>query len=218
LRPLSNNAGGDLERRPPAAVPAMTDPDTSTSRPPSTSDCCAAADSASAAGPAQTLARGLMRAMTGPLRPPAEEAAETPVLPAVVVAEFTGLGDDGAPLVRLPGQADAIRARTVVALPARLAGRQVLVVHETGRQGAPIVTGVLREEGDAGAALPPGAPFELEVDGQRVALVARQQLVLRCGEASVTLTREGKILLRGTYVSSRSSGVHRIHGAVVEIN
>ena len=37
-------------------------------------------------------------------------------------------------------------------------------------------------------------------------------------DARITLPREGKILLRGTYVSSRSSGVHRIHGAAVEIN
>jgi hypothetical protein len=159
-----------------------------------------------------------MRTMTGPPRLPAEAPAATPAMPTIVVAEFTGLGEGGAPHVRLPGQADAVRARSIVALPARLAGRQVLVVHETGREGAPIVTGVLHEEQDAAAPLPAGPPFELEVDGQHVALVAQQQLVLRCGEASVTLTREGKILLRGTYVSSRSSGVHRIHGAVVEIN
>jgi hypothetical protein len=42
--------------------------------------------------------------------------------------------------------------------------------------------------------------------------------VLRCGEASLTLTREGKILLRGTYLSSRATGVHRIQGGTVEIN
>jgi hypothetical protein len=42
--------------------------------------------------------------------------------------------------------------------------------------------------------------------------------VLRCGQASVTLTKAGKVLIRGTYVSSRSSGVNRIKGGSVQLN
>lgn len=42
--------------------------------------------------------------------------------------------------------------------------------------------------------------------------------MLRCGKASITLTRSGKIILRGTYISSRSSGVIRIKGGSVQIN
>lgn len=204
----------------------MTDPETTTapplSLPESGRGCNATTDASNTAN-----AFDLMRTMTGPARTRTPEgsgaaALSTAASPAVVVAVFSGLGADGAPLIRLPGNADAVRARSVVALPARLEGRQVLVVHESGRHGAPIVMGVLREgelpESAKLPVLPPGAPFELEVDGERVILVAQHQLVLRCGDASVTLTREGKILLRGTYVSSRSSGVHRIHGAAVEIN
>jgi Domain of unknown function (DUF6484) len=203
----------------------MTDPDTTTSPPLSLSEVGTGSDPTT--GPSTEAVLNLVRTMTGPARTRAPEASDAVALPpaaslAVVVAEFVGLGADGAPLVRLPGHAEAVRARSVVALPARLEGRQVLVVHETNRHGAPIVTGVLREdELPAPAALPslpPGAPFELEVDGERVVLMAQHQLILRCGDASLTLTRDGKILLRGTYVSSRSSGVHRIHGAAVEIN
>jgi hypothetical protein len=43
-------------------------------------------------------------------------------------------------------------------------------------------------------------------------------MVFRCGKASITLTCDGKILLRGTYVSNRSSGVVRIKGGAVHIN
>ena len=34
--------------------------------------------------------------------------------------------------------------------------------------------------------------------------------MLRCGKASITLTRAGKVLFHGTYVSNRSSGVLRL--------
>jgi hypothetical protein len=54
--------------------------------------------------------------------------------------------------------------------------------------------------------------------GREVVLTAENEIVLRCGEASITLTRAGKILLRGSYLLSRSSGVNRIKGGSVQIN
>ena len=59
---------------------------------------------------------------------------------------------------------------------------------------------------------------EAAADGRRVEINAEQEIVLRCGEASITLTRAGKILIRGEYVLSRSTGVNRIQGGAVEIN
>ena len=53
---------------------------------------------------------------------------------------------------------------------------------------------------------------------ERLELIAEREIVLRCGEASLTLTRAGKIILRGTYVLSRSSGVNKIKGGSVQIN
>ena len=53
---------------------------------------------------------------------------------------------------------------------------------------------------------------------ERLELTAEREIVLRCGEASLTLTRAGKIILRGTYVLSRSSGVNKIKGGSVQIN
>jgi hypothetical protein len=59
---------------------------------------------------------------------------------------------------------------------------------------------------------------EARVDGHRVVLDAEQEIVLRCGKASITLTRAGKVLIRGAYLLSRSSGVNRIKGGSVQIN
>ncbi|MFP4389689.1 MAG: DUF6484 domain-containing protein [Desulfococcaceae bacterium] len=56
------------------------------------------------------------------------------------------------------------------------------------------------------------------VDGRRIAFDAREEIVLRCGKSSITLTRAGKIVIRGAYLLNRSSGVNRIKGASVQIN
>ena len=58
----------------------------------------------------------------------------------------------------------------------------------------------------------------IKADGERIVLSAEKEIVLQCGEASITLTRAGKIIIRGAYVSSRSTGVNRIQGGSVEIN
>lgn len=60
--------------------------------------------------------------------------------------------------------------------------------------------------------------LDLVLDGERITVDAKREIVLRCGKASITLTRSGKIILRGTHVVSRSSGANRVLGSTVRIN
>ena len=59
---------------------------------------------------------------------------------------------------------------------------------------------------------------ETTLDGERLTLTADREIVLRCGKASITLTRAGKIIVRGAYILNRSSGVNKIKGGSVQIN
>ncbi|NUO48022.1 MAG: type VI secretion system tip protein VgrG [Polyangiaceae bacterium] len=59
---------------------------------------------------------------------------------------------------------------------------------------------------------------DIVVDGERVTVDAKRELVLRCGNASITLTRSGKIIVRGTHLVSKSSGANRVLGSIVRIN
>ena len=47
---------------------------------------------------------------------------------------------------------------------------------------------------------------------------AKDELILRCGKARITLTKSGRVLIEGTHVISRSSGANKVKGARVEIN
>ncbi|MEY4561750.1 MAG: hypothetical protein RLZZ618_1027 [Pseudomonadota bacterium] len=145
--------------------------------------------------------------------------APAAVLPEVVVGELIAITDDGTtPLVRYPGQpgTGALRARAVLDLHAEHLGRSVVLSFERGDAARPIVMGVLRD------ATPPVSdrPGEMRVDadGERLIVSAKEQLVLQCGKASITLTRSGKVLVQGTYLSSRSTGVNRIKGGTVQLN
>ena len=61
-------------------------------------------------------------------------------------------------------------------------------------------------------------PKDVRIDGKRITFDAKEQIVLKCGKASITLTRAGKVLIRGAYLLNRSSGVNRIKGGSVQIN
>ncbi len=70
----------------------------------------------------------------------------------------------------------------------------------------------------APAAPASGKPAEARVDGKRVVLEGQDEVVLKCGEASITLKRDGKLILRGAYVETHAKGVNRIKGGSVKIN
>ncbi|MBZ8141134.1 hypothetical protein CLD22_14625 [Rubrivivax gelatinosus] len=109
-------------------------------------------------------------------------------------------------------------ARTTVALKRAMRGHEVLVVFEDGAVDRPVIVGVIEPhalQDDPPPALP---GVGVQADGERHVIQAEREIVLQCGEASITLTRAGKVLIRGTYVLSRSTGYNKIKGAAVDIN
>jgi len=147
-------------------------------------------------------------------------AAPAPNRPGITVGDLIALKDGGrTPLVRFAGQPGtaAVPARTTVDLHGAHIGRPVVLMFEEGDAARPIVMGVLRE-GDGWPLERPPGQVEVEADGERLVVSAREQLVLRCGKASITLTRAGKVIIRGEHLLSRSAGVNRIKGGSVQIN
>ena len=59
---------------------------------------------------------------------------------------------------------------------------------------------------------------EVEADGEKLVLEARREVTLRCGKASITMTADGRVTIRGTQVLSRSDGPNRVQGASVQLN
>ena len=56
------------------------------------------------------------------------------------------------------------------------------------------------------------------VDGERVVVEGQEEVSLRCGAASITLRRDGRVVVRGAYVETHASGTNRIKGGSVRIN
>ena len=152
---------------------------------------------------------------------PASKAVTLALPPGgVVVGELVAMANEGrTPLVVFSGQpgAAAMPARTVVDLHGAHLGCAVALMFESANPERPIVMGVLREREAWPLADQPGQ-VEVDADGERLIVTAREQVVIRCGKASITLTKAGKVLIQGSYVLSRSSGVNRVKGGSVQLN
>jgi hypothetical protein len=128
----------------------------------------------------------------------------------VVEGTLVAVDDDGAPLVDFPGNPGgaALRALATARYAEVSLGRAVALMFIDGDRARPLAIGLIAKPGE-----PVTPPLE-----ERVTISAAREIVLQCGQASIVLTRAGKVLLRGAYVSSRSTGMQRITGASVQIN
>ena len=148
---------------------------------------------------------------------------------AAVLGRIVAVDAGGAVSVEVPGAREARAARLAVSLTrddllaARDAGGSVVLVFENGDPALPIIVGLVQTVGRPADiahndSLEAPRVLEADVDGKRVRITAQDEIVLECGSASITLRRNGRVVVRGTYVESYSDGTNRIKGGQVRIN
>lgn len=155
------------------------------------------------------------------------QAAAMPAPGQVVIGTLQAApaqGAAGAALV--PGLGVVGVAHSLVPLTAAQEGQGVALSVLAG--GSAIVLGLLWNgaQAPAAAASPePAAVLDAEpeglvitVDGHREVIEAAEELELRCGDACIVLTADGRIQLRGTYITSHASATQRIVGGSVHVN
>jgi len=138
----------------------------------------------------------------------------------VVIGRLVGLTDRG-PRVDYAGcpTPGGLVARAASKPAEADVGRRVALLFEDGEPGLPILVGLIHHD-EAGPKAPHPALGSLRIheDGKRIEIECSKPIGLRCGEASITLTPKGRILLRGKYLLSRASVTNRIRGGSVRIN
>ncbi len=143
---------------------------------------------------------------------------------AVVLGKIVAIDPEGTVRILLPGTPDSRPARVAADLSAEALaaaateGRAAILAFEHGDPALPIVMGLLRRTGPATGDDRRAREVEARVDGRRMHIVAQDEIVLECGSASITLRRNGRVVIRGEYVETYSEGTNRIKGGQVRIN
>jgi uncharacterized protein DUF6484 len=145
------------------------------------------------------------------LLPAGSKRSTGPAIPLATLVEVNAEGGRVA-----VGKAPPRAARTTILLTPNMVGRTVTLGFEDGDPDRPLITGVIRmpeELAKAGA-----GQVHVAIDGKTLVLTAKDRIELRCGESTVRLTADGKVLVRGVHVVTRASGQNRIKGGSVQIN
>ncbi len=102
-------------------------------------------------------------------------------------------------------------------LDAAVVDRRDAVLLPVAATGQPVLLG-LHQPVPALVAEMPREDTVATVDGKRVRLEGQDEVVLRCGKASITLRKNGRVVIRGVQLESRATGRNRIKGGAVLIN
>lgn len=148
-----------------------------------------------------------------------------------IIGTLESISPDGTPMVSFPEDGATLWAAQSAlseydfSLLATLPVKVVLLVDIKAPQH-PVITGVVRDKlptahcmeqkiNDVSSFI--GQPDVL-VDGQRVTLSAQHEILLQCGKSSILLRRDGKVVIKGSNLISRSSGTNKIKGSSININ
>lgn len=144
------------------------------------------------------------------------------------VGDIVSISESGEPQVCFPEVSqEAIAARCAVRItPSELVlPAKVVLLFENGDPTLPVITGFISSNIFASEL---GTDHELElsgldstrvhVDGKAITFDAQEEILLRCGKSSILLKQNGKVVIKGTQVLSRSSGANKIKGSSVNIN
>jgi hypothetical protein len=131
----------------------------------------------------------------------------------VVIGIFLGFGED-APLVVFPGnpQETAIPARSLTELTSAMIGAEVALLFQEGDPKRPLIVGRIVEPARKSTVA------QVVRDGERVTITGDERVELRCGKATIIMEKDGRITIRGTYVTSHASATNRIRGGSVNLN
>lgn len=149
----------------------------------------------------------------------------------LTVACIIAVNEDGRPELRFDDNTTAIALATVK-IESHHMGRRAVIMFVDKDCTQPVVIGMLKSRLDdlldastdqslnnnMDYYLADEKPKSVHVDGRKVIIDGQDEIILRCGESSITLNKDGKISIRGKYLLSRSTGVNRIMGGAVNIN
>ena len=110
------------------------------------------------------------------------------------------------------GYEQTVIAASLVPLDANHIGQTVVLSPLAGGQGY-VILGLLQ----------PSHPLtsnaqSVTINDRKVEIAAEEELILRCGDASIRIDQTGAITVKGKTLLSRAEGTNRVQGGAVQIN
>ncbi|MBL1276958.1 MAG: hypothetical protein COB30_012810 [Ectothiorhodospiraceae bacterium] len=153
----------------------------------------------------------------------------------IIIGTLVEINNQGQALVNFPGNDPTknLIAISTLAITQQHVGRQTALLFANGDMNCPVILGMIHSplqnmletfnqaqyESDSHIEVESELNVDdMQMDGNKLIFEAKQEIVFKCGESSITLTKSGKIMIRGKYLLNRATGVNRIMGGSVQVN
>ena len=136
---------------------------------------------------------------------PAQDSTPRHGSHATSIVDFDG---EGRPMIDVDGV--AVSAQATVEVGRDDLGREAMVTFLQGDPLRPVITGLF--------VAPSRRRRHHKINADELDFEASSKITFKCGKSSITLHRDGKIVIRGEHLLSRASGVNRIRGGTIELN
>jgi hypothetical protein len=159
---------------------------------------------------------------------------------SLLIGKVISINDHGNPLIAYNEATHTlpIEALTTVPLNDASIGKDVAISFAQNQGGTPIVMGVIRrilddvisqqenttplttaiDDINTNLLRTENSKPEIIVDGNKLELSAADEITLRCGKSSITLNKNGKILIKGEHMLNRTAGSYKIKSGSIQLN
>jgi hypothetical protein len=134
-----------------------------------------------------------------------EDRGETGKIYGVVIGSVVSLEANGTAMVDFPGNPGEapLAATALLGTSKARRGANVAIMFQRGDVMKPLIMGPIEDLSDEShpdldLSSPEGGLIEVEMPEDELVITADKQITFSCGKSSITLTRSGKILIRGT--------------------
>ena len=129
----------------------------------------------------------------------------------LLLGRLTGFDSSGSPMVDhdLNATGRPVRARATVDLSEDHIHRDVALMFEGNLSHKPIIIGLMSVQNKA------REPAE---KSQTTLITGDKEIILQCGDSSIHMKKDGKIVIKGKYILSQASGSHKIKGGMIQLN
>ena len=135
--------------------------------------------------------------------------SENTIIQGVVIGTLAQLDNKGYPYVNFvtDQKFQEIRAKSIISISKEDCNRELVLQFELGNAQKPVIMGFLSKTDQ-----------EKKVEfHKQVFIEASEEVVLRCGDASITL-RNNRVIIRGKDIVSRARRANKIRGGSVQLN
>lgn len=137
-----------------------------------------------------------------------------------LVVSITGEHESGVLLIEHESIGkEAVEARATTPIPENLSYPvDALCLFEQGDPSKPIVIGLLNPTVQISAKTSISDTNTLKLNGRKLDFSGYDQIKLECGKSSITLNKNGKIVLKGNDIISRAAHNNKIKGGSIALN